>query len=70
MTLAELRKAQGMTQVQLAAAMGVRQPAVSRIEHHPDRVGLSLLRRYVEGLGGRLEISIRWSDDSVTRLAL
>lgn len=50
-TLAELRKARRMTQVALAAEMGVNQSKVSRIEPRADTY-LPTLERYVAAFGG------------------
>ena len=44
-----------MTQAKLAAALGVNQGEVSKIEHRTD-IYLSTLAGYVEALGGKLEI--------------
>jgi DNA-binding XRE family transcriptional regulator len=55
MLLAELRRLPGMTQVQLAAALGIRQPTLSQLESQDD-MQISTLRRIVEALGGDLEI--------------
>jgi DNA-binding XRE family transcriptional regulator len=54
--LAELRKIREVTQAELAEALGVRQPSVSRVEHTGD-IQLSTLRSYVEALGGRVEVA-------------
>ena len=54
-TLYELRKAVQKTQTQMAETLGVRQDSISRMENRSDML-LSTLRRYVEGMGGRLEL--------------
>lgn len=54
-TLKELRQAVAQTQVELAATLGVGQDTVSRIEQRSDML-LSTLRRYVESMGGKLEL--------------
>jgi transcriptional regulator with XRE-family HTH domain len=56
MLLAELRRLSGMTQVQLAKALGIRQPTLSKLESQDD-MQISTLRRIVEALGGTLEIA-------------
>lgn len=56
MNLAELRKVLGMTQLDVAAAAKTAQAKVSEFERRDDHV-LSTLRRYVEALGGKLEVS-------------
>ncbi|AKU97017.1 Cro-like protein [Labilithrix luteola] len=53
--LRELREIAGKTQVDLAEASGFQQAEVSRIERREDHM-LSTLRRYVEALGGELEV--------------
>jgi DNA-binding XRE family transcriptional regulator len=53
--LAGIRKQLGMTQAQLAKATGLSQARISQIENG-EMVSLTVLRTYVAGLGGRLEI--------------
>lgn len=56
--LREARKAGGMTQVQLARAMGVSQNRVSRMENGDmGAMSIDSVRRYVEALGGTLELT-------------
>ena len=64
LTLAELRKARALTQVQLAQALDTTQGGVSRIEHQTD-IFVSTLRSYIEALGGRLDVIAVFGDDSV-----
>lgn len=54
-TLKDLRKAVEQTQEELAAVLGVGQDTISRLEQRSDML-LSTLRRYVEGMGGKLEL--------------
>jgi DNA-binding XRE family transcriptional regulator len=54
-TLKELRQAVEQTQEDLAATLGVGQDTISRIEQRCDML-LSTLRRYVESMGGKLEL--------------
>jgi DNA-binding XRE family transcriptional regulator len=54
--LADLRNALGVTQVDLAKAIETSQEAVSRIESREDHK-ISTMRRYVEALGGKLEVT-------------
>ena len=63
-TLAELRRAREFTQTQLAAALEVRQPAVSKIERQTD-LYVSTMRSYIEALGGRLELVAVFDDGAV-----
>ncbi|MBX3031408.1 MAG: XRE family transcriptional regulator [Chloroflexi bacterium] len=64
LTLDELRRDRGVTQVTLAEMMGRDQGAVSRTERQDDWF-VSTIRDYVESLGGRLEIRAVFDDESV-----
>jgi DNA-binding XRE family transcriptional regulator len=54
-TLKDLRQAALQTQEQMAAALGVGQDTISRLEKRSDML-LSTLRHYVESMGGKLEL--------------
>jgi DNA-binding XRE family transcriptional regulator len=54
-TLKDLRQAAQQTQQDLAAALGVGQDTISRLEKRSDML-LSTMRRYVEAMGGTLEL--------------
>jgi transcriptional regulator with XRE-family HTH domain len=64
MQLAELREARGMTQAELADALQISQPAVSKIENGAD-LHLSTLNRYVRALGGTLHLEAIFPDQTV-----
>lgn len=64
MPLQELRRARDFTQVALAEKMGEQQSAISRLEGQADMY-LSTLRRYVEAMGGELELVARFRDRAV-----
>ena len=55
MLLAEIRKSVGLTQEELAGALGITQPSLSKLENQDD-IQVSTLRRLIEALGGQLEI--------------
>ena len=55
MSLRDLRKALGRTQVALAHELGIKQENVSRIEQRSDMM-LSTLNSYLRGMGGRLRL--------------
>jgi transcriptional regulator with XRE-family HTH domain len=55
--LPELRRLSGMTQAELAHALGIKQPTLSRIESQDD-MQVSTLARIVEALGGSLDIIV------------
>jgi DNA-binding XRE family transcriptional regulator len=62
--LAELRKQHGYTQHDLADALHVSQARISKMEHGElSRTELSTIRRYVEALGGRLEVIADFGDE-------
>jgi predicted transcriptional regulator len=58
MNLRELREATGKTQEQLAKATRMSQSELSRTERREDHL-LSTLRRYVQALGGEVEVVAR-----------
>jgi DNA-binding transcriptional regulator YiaG len=60
--LAEIRKRQGLTQRDVAAAMGITVGRVSQIEAG-DISGIDVLDRYVTALGGLLEIVANLGDE-------
>ena len=68
MTLEALRKARDFSQEEVAAALDVGQPAVAKLEKRGD-MHVSNLRRYVEALGGTLEITARFPEKSVLSLS-
>jgi len=55
MSLRELRKAQGLTQTEVAQLLGIMQASVSKIERQADTY-VSTLRRFIEACGGHLVI--------------
>jgi predicted transcriptional regulator len=64
MDLRAVRELAGKTQVEVAAEVEMTQSEVSRFEKRSD-VRLSTLRRYVEALGGELEVSAVLGDKRV-----
>lgn len=63
-TLMELRQARGMTQDTLADIWETSQANVSRVEHERD-VYLSTLHAYIAALGGRLELTAVFPDQTI-----
>lgn len=55
MLLSEIRQATGLTQEEVAASLGIKQPTLSRMESQDD-IQVSTLQRLVRALGGELEI--------------
>ncbi|MEJ3744032.1 XRE family transcriptional regulator [Actinomycetes bacterium KLBMP 9797] len=63
--LAEVRRRQHTTQVEVAKAMGVTQARVSRIEKGQlERSEVDTLAAYVQALGGKLKIVADFGDES------
>jgi len=58
MLLAEIRQAVGLTQEQLAATLGIKQPTLSRLESQSD-MQVGTLQRLIRALGGELELIAR-----------
>ncbi|WP_258240906.1 helix-turn-helix domain-containing protein [Pseudidiomarina homiensis] len=65
--LQELRKKQGISQVDLARSLGVAQANISQIEGRGD-ARISTLSSYVRALGGELELHARFPDGQLVRL--
>ena len=61
MTLRDLRKARDQTQARVAKELGINQENVSRLEQRSDLL-LSTLSGYVEAMGGRLSLVVKFPD--------
>lgn len=59
LTLQELRKAKGLTQVQLAQTLGIQQATVAKYERQSDLL-LSTLSSYVQAMGGSLKLMVEF----------
>lgn len=64
MPLAELRQAQALTQTTMAELLETSQGEVSKIEKRTDMY-VSTLRRYIEAMGGRLDVVARFPDGDI-----
>ncbi|MBU6245483.1 MAG: helix-turn-helix domain-containing protein [Actinomycetales bacterium] len=62
--LAAVRRRKGLTQRQVAEAMGVSTGRVSQIEHG-DLSGLDVLDRYIQALGGQLGLVATFGDEQL-----
>ena len=65
--LQALRQLAGRAQAEVAAALKIKQPSVSKIERQADMY-LSTLRGYVEALGGTLELVVQLPSGAMLRL--
>jgi predicted transcriptional regulator len=65
--LENLRLQRGVSQVQLAEAMGMGQSALSHLERRADAL-VSTLKQYVEALGGSLSIGATFGDGATVKL--
>jgi len=61
-TLAKIRTELDISQSQLAASLGVSQPAIVKMEKVDNDPKLSTLKRYIKTLGGELAIDITLPD--------
>ncbi len=64
MDLAEVRRAFRLSQEEIAQALRIKQGSVAKIEKRTDMF-VSTLRRFIEAMGGELEIVARFADHSV-----
>jgi transcriptional regulator with XRE-family HTH domain len=62
--LQELRQARALSQQELAEVLGLNQATISKLERRTDMY-LSSLRRFVEAMGGELEISAKFPEGKV-----
>ena len=67
--LGELRRARQLTQKTLAETLGMSQSEVSKVERRTD-LYVSTLRRYVEAMGGELQIFARFPNGEVEIIQL
>ncbi len=65
--LKALRKLARRSQEQIAQSLGIKQPAIVKIERQTD-LYLSTLRRFVEAAGGTLELRVELPGSGVMRL--
>jgi DNA-binding XRE family transcriptional regulator len=61
--LAEIRKAAGLTQAQIADTLGVSQARISKMEHG-EISGIDVVRAYIAALGGHLDVVATLGDRS------
>jgi DNA-binding Xre family transcriptional regulator len=59
--LQQLREARDVSQEEVARTMGISQAALSRLEHRPN-ITVGTLQRYIEALGGQLEVRAVFGD--------
>ncbi|HBG18750.1 MAG TPA: transcriptional regulator [Desulfobulbaceae bacterium] len=64
MPLSELRQAKQLTQQQLAERLHVKQASVSKMESQTDMY-ISTMRKYIEAMGGKLEIIAQFPEGSI-----
>jgi transcriptional regulator with XRE-family HTH domain len=64
MALVELRGARAKSQEELAAILGMKQSSVSKLERRTDMY-ISSLRKFIEAMGGTLEIMARFPEGDV-----
>jgi DNA-binding transcriptional regulator YiaG len=64
MALHDLRRAIGVSQEVVAHSLGVKQPAIAKMERRTD-IRIQSLRRMIEAMGGTLEISARFQNGKV-----
>lgn len=64
--LRELRVIAGKAQADVAIALRIKQPSVSKVENQTDMY-VSTLRAYVEAIGGKLELIVKLPERPVPR---
>lgn len=64
MALAELRRAMKLSQEEIATALNINQASVARMEKRTDMY-IGTLRRFVQAMGGELDIIARFPDRQI-----
>jgi transcriptional regulator with XRE-family HTH domain len=62
--VSELRQLAGKSQREIAAALGIKQPSIAKIEKQSD-MQISTLEKIVKALGGELEVVARFPKGAV-----
>lgn len=57
--LQRIREALEISQQQIAEAMNIKQPSVAALEKRGNDIRLSSIKRYVEAMGGALNLSVQ-----------
>ncbi|TBL58051.1 helix-turn-helix domain-containing protein [Hafnia paralvei] len=53
-----MREELQLSQKQIAESLGVSQPAVTQLEQRGNELKVSILKRYIEAMGGKLSIDV------------
>jgi predicted transcriptional regulator/DNA-binding XRE family transcriptional regulator len=69
LTLKKLRKLSGLTQLDMAKLLNVRQSSISKIESRGD-IQISTIQNYVEALGAKLHIDTSFNSGSQINLSI
>ena len=68
LTLRELRERLNMTQVEMAQRIGMKQPAISKLENGDRRLTLETLSEVITALGGEWELTVKLPNTEPVRL--
>jgi transcriptional regulator with XRE-family HTH domain len=68
LALRKLREKLNLTQGEMARRIGVKQPAISKLENGDRRLTLEALSEIITALGGEWEITVKLPDSEVMRL--
>jgi transcriptional regulator with XRE-family HTH domain len=68
LALRKLREKLNLTQGEMATRIGVKQPAISKLENGDRRLTLEALSEIITALGGEWEITVKLPDSEVMRL--
>lgn len=68
LTLKKLREMLNLTQVEMATRIGVKQPAISKLENGESRLTLDVLSTIITSLGGEWELTVKLPNIAPARL--
>ena len=62
--LQQMRRFSGLTQAEMARRLDVGQASVSKVEKGRSDVHVSTIQKYVEALGGKLQVCLLYTSDA------
>lgn len=65
LALKDLREKQQVTQEDLAEVLDIKQSSISKIESRGRGISIAVLQKYVEALGGELELRAKFPDKTL-----
>lgn len=68
--LHELREKRKLTQEDVAGLLEIKQSSISKLEHRGSSVSIRALENYVDALGGKLELTVKFPNGEMVPLCV